>query len=242
MPDTQSKIAPLQNILLCNGALKSAMNRPLHLPGLVVFSGPAGFGKSVSAAYAAVANDAHYVQAKSTWYKKDMLTAFCKALELPVGKTMNAMIDAIGEELSVTQRPFIVDEADHIVDRKNIELIRDIYEGSQAAIMLIGEEKLPNKLQQWERIHSRVLDWCQAQPVNLNDTQKLVDLYAPEINIDDDLLAHITDLASGSIRRIVVNIENIRRHCQQQTISEINKSQWGNRQLYTGKVPKTRSF
>ena len=33
-----------------------------------------------------------------------------------------------------------------------------------AAIVLIGEELLPQKLQAWERFHGRILDWVAAEP------------------------------------------------------------------------------
>lgn len=57
------------------------------------------------------------------------------------------MMDQIGEELSLSQRPLIIDEADFLVQKRMIEVVRDIYESSQATIILIGEEAMPVKLQ-----------------------------------------------------------------------------------------------
>ncbi|WP_207214001.1 hypothetical protein [Solidesulfovibrio carbinolicus] len=56
-------------------------------------------------------------------------------------------------------RPLIIDEMDHVVERNAVELVRDLYEASRAAILLIGEKALPGKLAQWERFHGRILDW-----------------------------------------------------------------------------------
>jgi hypothetical protein len=70
-----SKTAPLQNVALCTQALKDAMERPLHLPGLVAFYGPSGWGKTVSATYASNKYRAYYVAAKESWTKKAFLEA-----------------------------------------------------------------------------------------------------------------------------------------------------------------------
>ena len=55
-------IAPLTNVALCLGTLKRAINRPRHLPGITVFYGPSGFGKSTAAACAVIQCRACYVR------------------------------------------------------------------------------------------------------------------------------------------------------------------------------------
>ncbi|WP_236549860.1 ATP-binding protein, partial [Profundibacterium mesophilum] len=82
----------------------------------------------------------------------------------PPKGTVSEMVEAISAELAMSDAPLLIDEADMLVKRKMIEIVRDIYEGSGAPVILIGEELLPQKLQQWERIHGRMLDWVAAQP------------------------------------------------------------------------------
>ncbi len=144
--------APLQNVALCNTAMERALHRPGHLPGLVAFYGPSGWGKSTAAAYVADRHRAYYVECKSTWTKKALLLAILTEMgvapaHLPDGRP----------QLVLSQRPLIIDEMDHIVSKKAVEVIRDIYEGSNAAILLIGEETMPAKLREWERFHNRML-------------------------------------------------------------------------------------
>ena len=47
-------IAPLTNVALCLGTLRRAIDRPRHLPGITVFYGPSGYGKSTAAAVAVI--------------------------------------------------------------------------------------------------------------------------------------------------------------------------------------------
>lgn len=71
-------IAPLTNVALCLGTLKRAIDRPRHLPGITVFYGPSGFGKSTAAACAVIQCRACYVQARSSWTRKAAHEAICK--------------------------------------------------------------------------------------------------------------------------------------------------------------------
>ena len=63
------------------------------------------------------------------------------------------MAEQVCEQLARSGRPLIVDELDKLVQKKSVELIRDLYEGSGAAILLIGEQQIPDKLAKIGRAH-----------------------------------------------------------------------------------------
>lgn len=233
-------IADITNLSLCDVALERAISRTSSLPGMVCMYGPSGFGKSVSATHVANRRRAYYVQAKSVWTKKATLKAILQEMGMRPLLTIPDMLDQAAEELAKSGRPLIIDEMDHLVDKKAVELIRDLYEASQAAILLIGEEQLPNKLKKYERFHGRILAWVPAQPVTLEDAKKLTPLYAPFVEITEDLLAHIVKLSAGSVRRVAVNMEMIQEEANATGWSSVNKATWGKRELYTGEAPKRR--
>jgi DNA transposition AAA+ family ATPase len=233
-------IADIVNLSLCDVALERAISRTSTLPGMVCMYGPSGFGKSVSATHVANRRRAYYVQAKSVWTKKATLKAILQEMGIRPLPTIPDMLDQAAEELAKSGRPLIIDEMDHLVDKNAVELIRDLYEASQAAILLIGEEQLPNKLKKYERFHGRILAWVPAQPVTLDDAKKLTPLYAPHVEIADDLLHHIVELSAGSVRRVAVNMEMIQEEANATGWSSVDKATWGKRELYTGEAPKRR--
>ena len=233
-------VAPLENVARCLDSLQRAIHRPYHLPGMVVFYGPSGFGKSTAAGFVRNKFDALYVECKSTWTKKALLTEILKETGLTPAKTNYDMYNQICEHLTNTRKPLIIDEMDYLVDKKAVEIVRDIYEGSKAPILLIGEEQLPQKLERWERFHGRILDWTAAQPVSLNDVAHLSHLYCPGAKIDEDLLVKVHQLAKGSIRRVCVNLSRIEAECRRLSIGQISLNEWGTRELYTGKAPARR--
>lgn len=235
-------IAQIGNLALAQEALQRAMDRHSGLPGLVCFYGPSGWGKSVGANYVANITRARYVQAKSVWTKSHFLKAILFEMGIKPLGTISDMLDQVVEEMAASQRPLIIDEMDHIVERNAVELVRDIYEGSRAPILLIGEEQLPVKLKRWERMHGRVLAWVPAQAVNVADAKALALIYSADVEIADDLLAKVVDVAHGSVRRVAVNLDNIRSAASEMGTDWIDLAVWnkGNHQLYTGDAPKRR--
>jgi hypothetical protein len=69
------------------------------------------------------------------------------------------MMELATSELAKSGRPLIIDEFDHLMKGDKVELIRDLYEGSQGTFLIIGEEMLARKLEKWERFHGRILNW-----------------------------------------------------------------------------------
>ncbi|WP_035061466.1 AAA family ATPase [Andreprevotia chitinilytica] len=233
-------IAQIGNLALAQEALARAMSRHQGLPGLVAFYGPSGWGKSMSANFVANRTRARYVQAKSVWTKKSFLKAVLFEMGVKPAATIPEMLDQAAEELATSQRPLIIDEMDHLVDKNAVEVVRDLYEASHAPILLIGEEQLPNNLKKWERFHGRVLAWVQAQPANLHDAQALRAVYSRDVQIADDLLTTIVRESHGSVRRVAVNLDNIRSVALELGVEQIDLATWGKRPLYTGEAPKRR--
>ena len=105
----------------------------------------------------------------------------------------------------------------------------------ELALGVVGEERFPEKLKRWERVHNRVLEWCAAAPADLLDAQKLAKLYAPDVPIADDLLERIVIETRGVTRRVCVNIEAVRQEARKVGVSKvIDLKTWGSRSFYTG--------
>ncbi len=234
-------IAPLTNVGLCVSALERVMRRTLGLPGIVEFHGPSGYGKSTAAAHACTRLRAYYVAVQSNWTRKAFLLAVLRDMGIAPAKTMPEMVAQIAEQLTLSNRPLVIDEADLLVDKEGgANLIKDLYESSMGSIMLIGEELLPSKIKRWERLDGRVLDWVPAQPVTVADARLLTKIYANGIEVADDLLSLLVEKAEGSVRRVIVNLDNIREEAKKVGWQKVDRTTWGERPLFTGKAPDVR--
>lgn len=236
---TVNRIAQLSNLDLVAVAADQLLNRVDGLPGIGVIYGQPGRGKTI--ACVALANQArgYYVQMRSAWNRKALLEKMLIEMSIKPASTITAMLDQICEQIAASRRPLIVDEFDFCLRSDSmVELVRDIYEGSQGTMILVGEEQLPTKLKKWERFHSRVMAWIPALPVSLQDAYKLAPIYCPGVEIAEDLMAHIVNIANGSVRRVSVNLTLIHNHAMLHAEDKLNLAMWGNGDLYTGDAPK----
>lgn len=186
-----SGAAPLQNMEMLDALVAKAIDRDEHLPGIVGFSGPSGFGKSTAAAFVSARRMAAYIEVRSVWTKKAFLENLVRLLGMAPRKTINELLEQATEELAMTQRPLMIDEFDHAIEQNLIELVRDIYEQAKSPIVIIGEERLQMKLKKWERFDGRVFTWAQAMPADLADARSLNQHYKPGIYVEDDLLQQV---------------------------------------------------
>jgi DNA transposition AAA+ family ATPase len=232
--------ASLVNVALFLSLLETTKNRPRHLPGLGVFYGPSGWGKSTAAAVGVAHTGAYYVQAQSSWTRKAFFLAILKVMGIAPAKTLYEMGEQIATQLVLSEKALIIDEADHLVNKGIIEAVRDIYETTLAPVILIGEEGLPVSLKRWERIHGRVLEFVPAEPASLEDAKALREMYAKKVHIADDLLALVHELSRGSVRRICVNLERTQAVALEDGLTAMALATWAGRELYTGEAPARR--
>ncbi|WP_319774444.1 ATP-binding protein [Breoghania sp.] len=231
-------IAPLKNVASLMTLIETLRNRAFGLPGIGVFSGHSGFGKSVAAQYAMNRTGAIYVEVRDYWRPKRLCEALLNELgEMkPRGTLAKMMDDIIYRVGDAPDRALIIDEADKLVDGCMIELIRDIHETTQAPVVLIGEENLPKKLEKHERVHNRVLDFQLANPCDQEDTAALARLLVPDLRLSSDLLEDVRTRTSGRARRIATTLHEIGQHARNNGLTEIDRASYGGR-IFTGETP-----
>jgi DNA transposition AAA+ family ATPase len=237
-------IAPLTNVALCAKAMEmiTGVGDTDGLDRLVCLYGKTGTGKSVAATYTANKYDAYYVECRSVWTKKSLLEGICRAVEIAPQSTMARMVDEIARTLVASGKPLIIDEMDHVVERKAVDIIRDIYQASSAPILYIGEEKLPTKLAGWTQFFGRTKEWIQAVKGTPEDARVLAHFYCRRgVNIADDLLADMVNATGGLIRLMCTNIARIEEESLTMGTTEIDLPTWKkwNKGYLTGNVRVT---
>lgn len=215
-------IAPTSNVGLVHTTMETLLHREAGLHGIGVFYGRSGLGKSVGAAYAshpAVFNGI-YVRCNSYETKKSLVEQICKEMGILPKGNIPAIVNAIVEVLVISGRPLIVDEVDYIVESRTLELLRDLHDISGAPLLLIGEEHLPGKMKRHERFDNRVLVWQPAVVCSSTDFDLLAKQYTPTITFDPALKKRILAESKGVTRRVVTNLDKIKRWCDVRGITE----------------------
>jgi len=235
----QGSIAPLKNVAACLDVANRIINRKPGVAGLGVFSGPSGYGKSKASLYVQHKKSALYLEVFNFWTRKLFVEALLAELGVhnPRGSIGAMMLQAIRLLRDDPNRLLIIDEADQLVDRHMIELVRDIYKAADIPVLLVGEEQLPAKLARYERVENRVSAFSLANPCDTGDAKVLAQAYHPRLQVADDLLAHIVGQTKGVASQIVATLGEVEEFCLGHGAISIDLAGYGG-SIFTGKAPR----
>ncbi|KGJ21033.1 hypothetical protein IX55_03680 [Paracoccus sanguinis] len=240
--EEKKTLAPLRNVSRMLALIDRLQNRGDGVPGMGCFYGFSGLGKSMASSFAVNTTRAVHVQMKSVWTHKRLCEAILDELGLPARGTAADMVDRIAEALAADSLPLLIDEADFLVKKGMIEIVRDLYEMSEVPVILIGEELLPQKLKRWERVHGRIRSWVSAELADDRDFELLRTIRAPGIDIEPELVKAIKVNSNGSARRLVVNLDEVDEISRRIGRDRVGMADWGNMPFYTGDAPLARGY
>lgn len=242
-PSGQHGPVALENVASFMAMTMRLVDRAPHLPGFGVCHGPSGYGKTYASIYSQNKTKAVRVEVGDSWSRGTLLRAILREYgetvkgRIAISDMAERCISVMGDDAS---RPLIIDEADKLVDKGMIEIVRELQESSSAPVILIGEEKLPTKLLAVERMHNRVLDWFPAQPCGIADVRTLVKAFVPGVTLESDLLEAIRTSSGGRARRIVVNLAHAAEIARNKNLKTLDLKAWGAEGFFTGEPPTPR--
>ncbi len=218
-------IAPLKNVAALMTLAQRLIHRPSHLPGIGVFHGFSGYGKTQAATWVQNKTGAIRLEIGDWWTPTTFAVALMKEIGVPEpkGPRWRLIEDAIGHLAQPGHPPLIIDEADQVMSKGFIETIRQIHEATKVPILLVGEERLPAKLKASERTHNRVLDWVAAQSCDAEDARLLADTWVPAgYSISAPALERVRRDSQNKHRLIAVNLERMTEWCRVRGLKELD--------------------
>lgn len=237
-----SRAAPLKNVAAFSTLLEKMVHRDRDLPGIGVFFGPSGWGKTRSAVYGSNVYRAAYVECGQFTTARSLLHAIL--IELGEPRPRGTIEDMKSRAIMIMAgnplRPVIVDEAHFVASKRFVDVLREISDKSGAPLILIGEEGLPGSLEQFERVHNRVLEWLPAQPCDIEDFAMLAAMRCPGVKIKADLAQAIISQTKGNTRRIVVNLSKIQEFALTSGLIKLDLAKFGASEIVRPESPARR--
>lgn len=239
-PPLYNSVAPLANVSRLTTLIKRIEAREVGLPGLGCIYGRAGRGKTTAAIYATNSLGACHVEALPLGGIKGLLRMIVVEMGMRPKRTAEELFTQAAELLGRTGRPLIIDEADLILNDRSVEIIRRLHDTSAVPVILMGEEGLPQKLQRWERVHSRILSWVGMEEATREDVEHLARIYARGLTLGADLKGALLSASRGSIRNVSTNLSHVREFALVRGLSSVTLAEWGSQPFHTGEAPQPR--
>ncbi|MBI9081729.1 MAG: ATP-binding protein [Pseudodesulfovibrio sp.] len=186
------------NVAKLRKALSVLSDTERGRPGIGVVQGEAGRGKTMAAKEWHTMNGGIFLRVLEGWSQFSFLQALTYevAAERPSNTTRcrNRIMDALAE----TPQPIIVDEADRL-SMSRIEDLRDVHDMTGCPVILIGEDGFYPKLHARARVHSRVVEVVNFNPIVDADVM-LFALQAASLDVTPEAAHKLAHLAKGSFR------------------------------------------
>lgn len=178
--------------------------------GLVIIQGPFGVGKSDIVERWASDNNAHFLRCMETWTKRALLDALAERMGLDTrGRNSEVQARIIGR-LAVDMSTLIFDEADFLIRSTPalLEVVRDITDTTGVVCMLVGMQKLGDKIARFGHIASRVARVVNFERLPLTDVAAACTKLC-EMPLDDSVVAAVHAQSDGRMRLVLNAIANL---------------------------------
>jgi len=217
---------PLTNVAIAFKMMERALE-PWADPGMQLFYGKTGWGKTCAVTAAKVRYQAAYLELAPNMSRKAFYLGLLGSHSAsPVGKTIDDYRKQLVTLLLDWGGALIIDEADYLTHGKLTDELRWLHDKTHTPVILVGEEKIDGKLRKFEQFHGRILDFHMAQPCSLEDGRKLASHYGRGLIIEDDLVAEVVTQAELMTRRITANFTRMRHFATAAGIDVLDLATW----------------
>lgn len=172
--------------------------------------GDAGFGKTNTAEWWGLKNDAVFIRCKAAytphWFLSDLVS---ELKEAPARSSEKMFAQALGL-LGKSRRPLVIDEVENAIGAniKVIDTIRDLSDFLEIPVVLCGRDHVKPALQRKREVWTRISGVAEFGPLTLDDVA-LCCAEMARVQIGPDVVAEIHRQAEGYIREVVKAIRNV---------------------------------
>lgn len=228
----RNKMAFVKNVAALQNAYEALAGRDLGIPGMALVYGETGAGKTTAITWMVNRTRGVYVRATASWTLNAMLGRIMAELGAePMGRNAS-MVDYIVQQLTESQRPLFVDEADYLLaDTRMIETLRDLHDLSGMPVVLVGMASIEKRLVHRPQLRGRISHWVEFLPADIEDAKTLAETVC-EVKVDEELLERLHRESAGSMRLMAVGLARIESLGKTNGLKTVTAAEWGGRKLF----------
>lgn len=227
-------VAPVKNVLSAQLAFENLLNRSFGVPGIGLFHGPSGTGKTTTSSLIYNQVNGVYVSARAHDTTSSLLGRIVEEFGAQPMHRVAKSVDFIIEQMSIQERPLFIDEADYLMnDVRMLDTVRDIYDGTEVPIILVGMDQIARRINSRKQFFNRISEWIEFHPSDLDDVATLAEyLLEDNIKVSEDLLEHLRAATSGELRRITIGLNRIESLAFANDLDYVTLKDWGDQPFH----------
>lgn len=188
--------------------------------GMGLVYGEPGTGKTEMAIKFAADNDLPYIRATDIMSRRTLLSKIVAELgEAPAFRSDDLFNQAV-EILLETPRTLIVDEVDYLCRGGMVEVLRDLNDITNNAIIMVGMHQVDKKLKRFRHLWDRFSAVVRFQVFDEADIAGLAEQIC-EVPISKDGVKYILDRGAGKFRRTMVWFSRAERMARLSNLDEV---------------------
>ncbi len=203
---------PTGNYQRFTTGIKAVEGRGAGEAGMMLVHGLPGYGKSHIVSHWATEVNAVFLRANVDWTPKYFLIELAKALGLDQSGHAQTLFARLLEKIVELQHPIVIDEAEFTLPNHAavLEKIRDFSDRAEVTVVLIGMERIQQKIARFKQIHSRiaqVVEFTKATPTDVSHACASL----AEVEITPAMVEEIHRISAGRMREVLNIIAVIER-------------------------------
>ena len=201
------------------------INRDPSLPGIGLWYGFWGAGKTENLSYHYGESNIYYIRAVRLWKPRDLLGGICREFGIEPEYRTVARFDQVVRELKRRGQPLYIDEFDYLLKNSaNLDVVRDLHDLSSIPIIAIGMEQALGKLEKYGQFWSRILPGGIVEFNPLTPPEMiLITREWTDLEMDPESAQALCRFTEGDFRLIVGYLLELEKACQVNKIHEISK-------------------
>ncbi len=190
---------------------------------LSVITGNAGYGKTTAIKrFIKDRPEAIYIKANNLFTTKDFLEILCQRLNIKIERRGRDMFNNVIKALSRVDRFIVIDEAEWLKD-KTLDMIRNIWEESDTAVILSGTLHLKQNLKgargELDYVDSRVRGRVTLNSLNDSEFKAVCSHYG----VEKEALKKVKAFTGGNFRLTIFLLEESRDLADLNRLQTINE-------------------
>lgn len=171
--------------------------------GMALVFGDPGTGKTEIAQRYAADNDFPYIRATDIMSRRSLLSRIVAELGEQPKYTADDLFNQAVDMLLDHPRTLIVDEVDYLCRGGMVEVLRDLNDITNNAVVMVGMHQLDQKLKRFRHLYDRFSAVVRFRPFEVEDIAGLAENIC-ECKIDKSAVKFIHERGHGKFRRTIV--------------------------------------